>query len=79
MGYGCAIVDMVADIWNGMPGMAHSGSARAENFITGTTLRIDGGPSNVRPSMILAPRAAGAVAPAFNGFHLAKTPKVLQD
>jgi citronellol/citronellal dehydrogenase len=27
--YGGAIVNMVADMWNGMPGMAHSGAARA--------------------------------------------------
>ena len=151
-GSGGAIVNMAADMWNGMPGMAHSGAARAgminltetaafewspanvrvnavapgiiassgmdtypperrdhirsrgqrvplgrfgtesevsaaivfllsdaASFITGTTLRIDGGTPNVRPSMILDPRANGTVAPAFNGFHLAETPKVLQD
>lgn len=149
---GGAIVNMVADMWNGMPGMAHSGAARAgmvnltetaafewapanvrvnavapgiiassgmdsypperrdhirsrgkrvplgrfgtesevsaaivfllsdaASFITGTTLRIDGGTPNVRPSMILEPRANDTVAPAFNGFHLAEMPKVLQD
>ena len=149
---GGAIVNMVADMWGGMPGMAHSGAARAgmvnltettafewspanvrvnavapgiiassgmdtypadrrdyirargatvplgrfgtesevsaaivfllsdaASFITGTTLRIDGGTPNVRPSMILESRPKGSAAPAFNGFHLAATPKVLQD
>jgi citronellol/citronellal dehydrogenase len=149
---GGAIVNMVADMWNGMPGMGHSGAARAgmvnltettafewaasnvrvnavapgiiassgmdtypaerrdyirsrgervplgrfgtesevsaaivfllsdaARFITGTTLRIDGGTPNVRPSMILAPRATGTAAPAYDGFHLAEMPKVLQD
>ena len=149
---GGAIVNMVADMWNGMPGMAHSGAARAgmvnltetaalewapanvrvnavapgiiassgmdtypperrdhirsrgelvplgrfgtesevsaaivfllsdaASFITGTTLRIDGGTPNVRPSMILESRATGSVAPAYDGFHLAAMPKVLQD
>jgi hypothetical protein len=27
--HGGAIVNMVADMWNGMPGMGHSGAARA--------------------------------------------------
>jgi citronellol/citronellal dehydrogenase len=149
---GGAIVNMVADMWNGMPTMAHSGAARAGMvnltetaafewasanvrvnavapgviassgmdtypperrddirsrgervplgrfgtesevsagivfllsdaacYITGTTLRIDGGSANVRPSVKLEPRAGGVAAPAFQGFHLATVPKVLAD
>jgi citronellol/citronellal dehydrogenase len=147
---GGAIVNIVADMWGGMPGMAHSGAARAgmvnftetaafewaqygvrvnavapgyvassgmdayppamrttirafpatvplqrfateaeisaavvfllseaAAFITGTTLRVDGGRPNVRPGMPMAP-VRNAAAP-FNGFHLASMPKVLQD
>lgn len=146
---GGSIVNVTADFWNGMPGMAHSGAARAgmvnftesaafewaaqdirvnavapgfiassgldsyppqeadrvrrlkdsvplgrfgtesevsaaitfllsdaAAFITGTTLRIDGGAPNVRPYMRLEPRSQGS--PAFDGFHLATTPKVLE-
>jgi citronellol/citronellal dehydrogenase len=149
---GGAIVNMVADMWNGMPNMAHSGAARAgmvnltetaafewarsnvrvnaiapgiiassgmdtyppdrrdhirsrggrvplgrfgtesevsaaivfllsdaARYITGTTLRVDGGSANVRPSAILESRGREAAAPAFDGFHLAALPKVLQD
>lgn len=51
----------------------------AAAFITGTTLRVDGGRPNVRPGMPMPkPRQAGATA-AFNGFHLAATPRVLED
>jgi len=51
----------------------------AASFITGTTLRVDGGRPNVRPGMPMPPpHQAGATAP-FNGFHLAATPRVLED
>ncbi len=51
----------------------------AAAFITGTTLRVDGGRPNVRPGMPMpTPRQPGATA-AFNGFHLAATPRVLEN
>lgn len=51
----------------------------AAAFITGATLRVDGGRPNVRPGMPMPrPQAPGATA-AFNGFHLAATPRVLED
>lgn len=147
--HGGSIVNIVADMWGGMPGMGHSGAARAgminftetaalewspanvrvnavapgwiassgmDNypaamgesiralrknvplarlgtesevsaaiafllseaaaFITGTTLRVDGGVPNVRPHW---PLPEHPPAPEFNGFHLAKKPKVLSD
>jgi citronellol/citronellal dehydrogenase len=153
--HGGAIVNIVADMWGGMPGMGHSGAARAgmvnftetaafewapygvrvnavapgyvassgmdaypasmtesirnipatvplwrfgteaeisaavlyllseaATFVTGVTLRVDGGRPNTRlgkpmprPASMPAPRA---IAP-FNGFHLARLPKVLQN
>ena len=149
--HGGAIVNMAADMWNGMPSMGHSGAARAgminltetaafewaaanvrvnavapgviassgmdtypperreyirsrgarvplgrfgteaevsagivfllsdaARYITGTTLRIDGGTPTVRPSVLLPQREKGNVSPAFQGFHLAATPKVLE-
>lgn len=148
---GGAIVNMVADMWNGMPSMGHSGAARAgmvnltetaafewawanvrvnavapgivassgmdtypperreyirsrgarvplgrfgteaevsagivfllsdaARYITGSTLRIDGGTPTVRPSVLLPQREKGNVSPSFQGFHLAATPKVLE-
>lgn len=51
--------------------------SEAAAFITGTTLRVDGGRPNVRPGMPM-PRPANTEAP-FNGFHLAATPRVLGD
>lgn len=147
--HGGAIVNMTADMWNGMPGMAHSGAARAgmanltktaavewagarvrvnavapgwiassgmdaygpamasiiqglkqhlpmqrlgleaevsaaicfllspaSAFITGVTLPIDGGAPLYSPSW---PAMGGQPAPAFEGFHRAQVPKVLQD
>lgn len=146
---GGAIVNIAADMWGGMPGMGHSGAARAgmvnftetaafewatygvrvnavapgyvassgldayppevrelilqagnqlplqrmateaeisaaivfllskaASFITGTVLRIDGGRPNVRPGF---PLDAQRKVPPFNGFHLARLPKILQD
>lgn len=146
---GGAIVNIVADMWGGMPAMGHSGAARAgmvnftetaafewatygvrvnavapgyvassgldayppefrefilqagsqlplqrlateaeisapivfllskaANFITGAVLRVDGGRPTVRPGFPLDARRK--VEP-FNGFHLARLPKILQE
>ncbi|MBV8836374.1 MAG: SDR family oxidoreductase, partial [Alphaproteobacteria bacterium] len=144
--HGGAIVNMIADMWNGMPGMGHSGAARAgmlnftetaalewapvrvnavapgwiassgldrypaemrehiralpgkvplarlgtesevsaaivfllspaAAFISGSCIRIDGAVPNVKPNYTLPPRTA---SPAFDGFHLATKPKVLE-
>jgi citronellol/citronellal dehydrogenase len=48
----------------------------AAAFISGTTLRVDGGRPNVRPGMPMP--ALSNPAPAFDGFHLAASPNVLQ-
>lgn len=144
--HGGAIVNMIADMWNGMPGMGHSGAARAgmlnltetaalewapvrvnavapgwiassgldhyppemrehiralpnkvplgrlgteseisaaivfllspaAAFISGSCIRIDGAVPNVKPNYTLPPRGT---TPAFEGFHLATKPKVLE-
>ncbi len=143
---GGAIVNMIADMWNGMPGMGHSGAARAgmlnftetaalewapvrvnavapgwiassgsitirprcastsapcrprsrsdgsapsseisaaivfllspaAAFISGSCIRIDGAVPNVKPNYTLPPRGTTT---AFEGFHLAAKPKVLE-
>jgi citronellol/citronellal dehydrogenase len=47
------------------------------SFISGATLRVDGASPNARRSVPMPARSAPM--PAFNGFHLAKSPKVLQE
>lgn len=51
--------------------------SNAAAFITGTTLRVDGGRPNVRPGMPM-PSLLRPAEP-FNGFHLAALPKMLQE
>ncbi len=144
----CAIVNIIADIWGGMPGMGHSGAARAgmlnltetaalewapirvnavapgwiassgmdqyppvmrdtirgmkklvplqrlgtesevsaaivfllspaAAFISGACLRVDGAAPNAK--RIWPEVGTGGSTAAFDGFHLAATPKILQD
>ena len=47
----------------------------AAAFITGSCIRIDGGVPNVKPNYTLPPRG---MTQAFDGFHLAAKPKVLE-
>ena len=146
-GSGAAIVNIIADMWNGMPGMGHSGAARAgmlnftetaalewapirinavapgwiassgmdnyppamkahiqslhkntpafrlgtesevsaavvfllspaAGFISGSCLRVDGAAPNAK--RVWPTANGGAANTAFNGFHLATLPKVLQ-
>jgi len=51
--------------------------SEAASFITGATLRVDGGVPLTRPSRPMPKHAAPA--PPFNGFHLACLPDVLRD
>lgn len=45
---GGAIVNIVADMWNGFPGMAHTGAARAAVVNLTKTLAVEWGPAGVR-------------------------------
>ena len=145
--HGGAVVNIIADMWNGMPGMGHSGAARAgmlnftetaalewapvrlnavapgwiassgmdkyppemaplirgmtkllparrlgtesevsaaivfllspaAAFISGACLRVDGAAPNAK--RVWPEVGSGETTPAFDGFHLASRPKVLQ-
>jgi citronellol/citronellal dehydrogenase len=50
--HGGAIVNMVADMWNGMPGMGHSGAARAGMVNLTKTAAYEWAPSNVRVNAV---------------------------
>jgi citronellol/citronellal dehydrogenase len=51
--------------------------SKAASFITGATLRVDGGVPLTRPSRPMPKHKAPA--PAYDGFHLAALPKILRD
>ena len=50
--HGGAIVNMVADMWNGMPGMAHSGAARAGMVNLTKTAAFEWAASGVRVNAV---------------------------
>ncbi len=50
--HGGAIVNIVADMWNGMPGMAHSGAARAGMVNLTETTASEWGAFNVRVNAV---------------------------
>ena len=50
--HGGAIVNIVADMWNGMPGMAHSGAARAGMVNLTMTTAVEWAPSGVRVNAV---------------------------
>lgn len=50
--HGGAIVNIIADMWHGMPGMAHSGAARAGMMNFTETAACEWGPNNVRVNAV---------------------------
>jgi citronellol/citronellal dehydrogenase len=50
--HGGAIVNVIADIWGGMPSMAHSGAARAGTLNLTQTLASEWAPSGVRVNAV---------------------------
>jgi citronellol/citronellal dehydrogenase len=62
--HGGAIVNMAADMWRGMPGMAHSGAARAGMVNLTKTAAYEWGPAGVRVNCV----APGWVASSRHGY-----------
>lgn len=50
--HGGSIVNIIADIWGGMPGMAHSGAARGGMKLLSDTLASEWAPSGVRVNTV---------------------------
>ena len=50
--HGGAIVNMLADMWNGMPGMAHSGAARAGMLNLTKTMAVEWAVKHVRVNAV---------------------------
>jgi citronellol/citronellal dehydrogenase len=50
--HGGAIVNMLADVWRGMPGMGHSGAARAGMHNLTKTAAVEWAPSGVRVNAV---------------------------
>ena len=69
--HGGSIVSIVADMWNGFPGMAHTGAARAAVVNLTQTLAVEWAEQGIR---------VNAVAPGFVTTELTKDlPDALQD
>jgi citronellol/citronellal dehydrogenase len=51
-GHGGAIVNIIADMWNGMPGMGHSGAARAGMMNFTETAALEWSGANVRVNAV---------------------------
>jgi citronellol/citronellal dehydrogenase len=86
--HGGAIVNMLADIWGGMPGMGQRFDnesalaaavtfllSDAASFINGSVIRVDGGV----PNAALVDLAPAARTNAFDGFPLYTPPAGLQE
>ncbi len=50
--HGGSVVNMLADMWKGMPGMAHSGAARAGMLNLTQTLAVEWAPQGVRVNAV---------------------------
>jgi len=72
--HGGAMVNMVADMWNGMPGMGHSGAARAgmENFTK--TAAVEWGHAGVRVNAVAPGWVASSGMDTYEGAFKAVIP-----
>ena len=72
---GGAIVNMIADIWNGWPNFAHSGAARGGMLTLSESAASEWGPANVRVNTI----APGAIASSGLDTYDPRHRKYIQD
>lgn len=72
--HGGAIVNMAADMWNGMPGMAHSGAARAGTVNLTRTAAYEWGPAGVRVNCVAPGWVASSGMDTYDGVTRALIP-----
>lgn len=76
--YGGAIVNMAADMWRGMPGMAHSGAARAGMVNLTKTAAYEWGPSGVRVNCVAPGWIASSGMDTYGGMTRTLIPQLKQ-
>jgi citronellol/citronellal dehydrogenase len=74
--HGGAIVNIVADMWNGMPGMAHSGAARAGMVNLTKTAAFEWGPFRVRVNAVAPGYVASSGLDHYSGEARALIPQL---
>jgi len=74
--HGGAIVNMAADMWRGMPGMAHSGAARAGTVNLTKTAAYEWGPAGVRVNCVAPGWVASSGMDTYDGPTRALIPQL---
>lgn len=74
--HGGAIVNMAADMWRGMPGMAHSGAARAGTVNLTRTAAYEWGPFGVRVNCVAPGWVASSGMDTYEGMTRALIPQL---
>jgi citronellol/citronellal dehydrogenase len=74
--HGGAIVNVVADMWNGMPGMGHSGAARAGMVNFTKTAAVEWAPAGVRVNAVAPGWVASSGLDTYEGPVRAMIPKL---
>jgi citronellol/citronellal dehydrogenase len=72
--HGGAVVNMAADMWRGMAGMAHSGAARAGTVNLTKTAAYEWGPSGVRVNCVAPGWVASSGMDTYDGMTRALIP-----
>lgn len=73
---GGAVVNMAADMWRGMPGMAHSGAARAGTVNLTKTAAYEWGPFGVRVNCVAPGWVASSGMDTYDGMTKALIPQL---
>jgi len=74
--HGGAVVNMAADMWRGMPGMAHSGAARAGMVNLTKTAAYEWGPAGVRVNCVAPGWIASSGMDTYDGMTKALIPQL---